>query len=246
MGHLKSTFIKKIAIILAMFLPLFSFSQVYQTKNIGAQEFFDSIQNKDVSILDVRTLNEFNGAHIAKAININIYDPNFQNSVLTLPKDKPVYVYCLSGNRSLHAANFLIQSGYTKVYNLTRGIISWNALSLPVEKNITAQATPQVNNYSISQFESIINSEKIIFVDFYAPWCAPCKEMMPMMEELEKEYAGKIKIIKVNTDASKELTSHLKIASIPYLVLYKEGKPLFKYEGKLTKQELITQFNQNL
>lgn len=90
-----------------------------------------------------------------------------------------------------------------------------------------------------------MNSDTLVFVDFYAPWCGPCRRMMPMIDSLKLEYHNKVKIVKVNTDASKKLVKELKLASVPYLVLYRSGNELFSHGGPLEREEIEKIFVRN-
>lgn len=88
-------------------------------------------KNKNIQLIDVRTPEEFNINHLTGAINYNIADSTLYNQVNHLDKNKPVYVYCRSGARSLKAADFLKEQGF-KVFNLKGGIIDWQAKDLPL------------------------------------------------------------------------------------------------------------------
>ncbi len=95
--------------------------------NLNASEFSKKIvEDKSAVILDVRTPNEFNDGHIPSSILIDIYNPNFQNKIMELEKDKSYYIYCRSGSRSYHAGNYMRQVGFLNVYHLEEGILSWN------------------------------------------------------------------------------------------------------------------------
>jgi thioredoxin 1 len=73
-------------------------------------------------------------------------------------------------------------------------------------------------------FESdVLKSNLPVVVDFYADWCGPCKMIAPIMEELSKEYDGKVKFVKVNTDDNQELAVRYEVMSIPYVVFFKSG-----------------------
>ena len=84
----------------------------------------------DIQLIDVRTTNEFNRGHIKNAVNINYYDGNFYEQMSKLDKNKELYIYCRSGNRSGRAAAKLKEQGFTKIYDLQGGILNWTRNSL--------------------------------------------------------------------------------------------------------------------
>lgn len=89
--------------------------------------------NSSIQLVDVRTPEEFNTGHLAKAVNMNIYDDDFAQKTATLSKEKPVYVYCAVGGRSGQAAAMLTKAGY-KVYDLAGGYKAWSAAKKPIVK----------------------------------------------------------------------------------------------------------------
>jgi len=92
----------------------------------------------------------------------------------------------------------------------------------------------------------IFKGEKPCVVDFYADWCRPCKMVAPIMEELAKEYEGKINIYKVNVDNEKELSQYFKIESIPaILFIPKDGEPSLQ-AGAMTKEQYKQIFDELL
>jgi thioredoxin 1 len=97
------------------------------------------------------------------------------------------------------------------------------------EKNIT----------SVDQFEKeVINSELPSMVDFWAPWCAPCQMISPAVEELSKEYEGKVNVVKVNIDEAKELSGKYGVMSIPNLLFFKGGDQVDQVIGSVEKDKL--------
>lgn len=94
-------------------------------KNVNSTEFKSLLAKKEGVLLDVRTVFEFDSGHLMGADQLNYYACNFKQSLLLLPKDKPVYVYCKTGYRSNKAAQILKENGYTNIYNLQNGIEEW-------------------------------------------------------------------------------------------------------------------------
>ena len=88
----------------------------------------------DIQLIDVRTPREFEGGHLKGAKIINFYDKDFFDQMSKLDKDKELYIYCRSGNRSGKAAKKLKMMGFTKIYDLQGGILNWNRNKLEVVK----------------------------------------------------------------------------------------------------------------
>ena len=84
----------------------------------------------------------------------------------------------------------------------------------------------------------VINSNIPVLVDFWAPWCGPCKMIAPVIEELAVEYARKVKVGKLNTDENMNVTGQLQVTSIPTLIIFKDKKPVQRIVGFKSKIEL--------
>jgi len=90
-----------------------------------------------------------------------------------------------------------------------------------------------------SNFKSeVTDSEMPVLVDFWAPWCGPCKMIAPVLEELAKEYDGRVKVVKLNVDDSPNTASEFGIRSIPTLLLFKNGKVFEQTVGAQSKENL--------
>jgi thioredoxin 1 len=94
--------------------------------------------------------------------------------------------------------------------------------------------------------QEINESSGVAVVDFWAEWCGPCKMIAPIIEEIAKEFEGKVKVCKVNVDENQKLASEFNIMAIPTIVFFKNGKPVERSVGFQSKQNLIKKINQLL
>ncbi|MGG1614386.1 thioredoxin [Paenibacillus sp. FSL K6-2441] len=89
-----------------------------------------------------------------------------------------------------------------------------------------------------STFKEMVQTEGITVVNFWAAWCGPCRMFAPVLEEFEKEANDSIKVVKVNVDENPVISSQFQIMSIPTTIIFKDGQPLYKEIGILSKGEL--------
>ncbi|HEU4952501.1 MAG TPA: thioredoxin [Holophagaceae bacterium] len=94
-----------------------------------------------------------------------------------------------------------------------------------------------VAHISDAEFPTAVK-DGVTLVDFWAPWCGPCKAIAPMLDELAGELGGKAKIVKINVDDNPEVAGSFGIMSIPTLILFKDGKPVNKLVGGQPKPQL--------
>ena len=85
-------------------------------------------------IIDVRTADEFNSGHLAKAVNIDYYSPNFKSNIAKLDRNIEYLIYCRTGVRGAAATQIMLDIGFTRVYNLTGGILEWTKAGYPTAK----------------------------------------------------------------------------------------------------------------
>lgn len=203
--------------------------------SLSVEEFHKQLNaNGEKNLVDVRTPEEYVGGHLAGFANINWNDTGFAKKIALLPKDRPVYVYCLSGGRSAKAADYLKQQGFGKVYEMEGGLIKWRAAKLPEEK-------PQEKKDALTKadFEKAIGAGKIVLVDFYADWCLPCKQMEPFIKEIEKEKAAAVDVLRINIDENSELAKELGIDALPVLRIYKNAKISWEHKGLTDKKTVV-------
>jgi len=87
-------------------------------------------------------------------------------------------------------------------------------------------------------FEAMLAENELVFVDFYADWCGPCKAVAPVVERLAREYAGRVTFGKLNTDGNQETARRLRISSIPALMLFRDGKLVTRTGGYQSEAQL--------
>lgn len=91
-----------------------------------------------------------------------------------------------------------------------------------------------------SNFESeVLKSDIPVLVDFWAPWCGPCRSMAPIIDDLAKEFEGKVKVGKVNVDENRNLAGSYGVMSIPTLIFFKDGKNIDQFVGYTAKSTLV-------
>ncbi len=101
--------------------------------------------------------------------------------------------------------------------------------------------------FNKENFEAeVLTSELPVLVDFYADWCGPCKMMAPLVHQLAEEYAGKVKIGKINVDENVEIAQKYRVMSIPTFVFFKQGEVVATAVGGMSKNDLAQKIDREL
>ena len=105
-------------------------------------------------------------------------------------------------------------------------------------------ATFDVNDSDFE--EKVLKSDTPVLVDFWAPWCGPCRMVSPVVDAIAGEYGGKIKVVKLNTDQNPTVASHYGIRTIPTLMIFKGGRQVDIVVGAVLKPTLIQTLEQHI
>lgn len=92
----------------------------------------------------------------------------------------------------------------------------------------------------MNTFSDIINGDKPVLVDFFATWCGPCKALTPILKEVKTELGDHISIIKIDVDKNEALASQFQVRGVPTMLLFRNGKQLWRQSGVLSKNELVS------
>lgn len=199
---------------------------------------------KDEQIVDVRTPEEYQNGFIADAKNINVYDADFKTQIAKLDKTKPVFVYCKAGGRSADAAKKFVELGFTEVYDLQGGMMGWENQKLPVT-TANSKSTKKAG-MSVVDYNKMVKENAIVLVDFYAPWCGPCKKMTPVVDSLKTVYKdNNVNIVKINVDENNDLVGYFGLDNIPVVKVYKDGTLVQEEQGYVSPEELSIMIKKN-
>ena len=117
--------------------------------------------------------------------------------------------------------------------------MKWRGANLP-EANDNKTVS---KGMTMQQYNDLLNSGKFVLIDFYADWCAPCKKMKPYLEEISKDMASTVEVIRINADDNQSLCKELKIDALPVLQLYQDKKMIWNHTGFIEKSGVVKQLN---
>jgi len=126
-----------------------------------------------------------------------------------------------------------------------------NRINIPPQDQVPVcgkckSALPWVVAGSDISFRKELETSTPVLVDFWAEWCAPCRMTTPVLEDLAREKAGRIKVVKINVDQNPATSGQFNIRSIPTMILFKKGKPVETLVGAMSKDELLDRLGPHL
>ena len=203
-------------------------------QTLDVKTYADKLKNTEKpQLLDVRTPEEFGVEHLENADNVNVNSPDFATKAAQYDKSKPIFVYCKVGGRSAQAADKLVAMGFTEVYNLEGGIMKWTTAGMP-----KAGQTAKTGGMTVEDYQKLVASDKKVLINFTAVWCAPCQKMKPYILKMQEEMKDQIKIVRVDADENKSLTEAMKIEGLPMIIIYENGKEVWRNLGYISEEDL--------
>lgn len=207
---------------------------------LSPEEFKTQMEQTDNEILlDVRTPQEYANGYIDGAKNIDWNGGSFEQQVAKLDKTKPVYVYCHAGGRSAAAAKKLKSLGFKEVYDLDGGYSNW-------KRTMSKKSSGNLKGMTEKDFETLLETDKLVLVDFYADWCKPCKMLEPNLMAIGEENANTVKVVRINADDNEQLSANLSITALPTILFYKNGQLTNRHLGYVGKDGLQEMVNNSL
>ncbi|RFS24622.1 thioredoxin [Chitinophaga silvatica] len=221
--------------VLAVAIALCSTSTLVaqQSGSIDAVAFEKGIQQAGVQIFDVRTAGEFSTGHLPNALQADYTKQDeFKSRVQYLDKQKPVYVYCLSGGRSSAAAKWMRENGFANVVELQGGINAWKQAGKGLDG-----VTDSKSQQSIEDYNKAIAAKGYVLTDVGAKWCPPCRQMEPVLEKFFNSHKN-VKKVLVDGGKDTEIMKSINATTLPTFIIYKDGKEVWRKQGVLELKEL--------
>jgi rhodanese-related sulfurtransferase len=212
---------------LILLFTLTGFSQDKGASSIVLLDaFYSKIKaQKNPQIIDARGPEEFALNHIEGALNFNLKSENYEKAVAALNPSQPVFIYSIAAYRSGLLSTELIKKGFSEVYILDGGIAAWIGGGKSFYTNLKSKLT-------LPEYKKIIADNEYVLVDIGSKYCATCKTVKPILENLRTQYGEKLKIVQIELEESPQVIADLKTVKVfPTLILYQKGKIVFKKDG---------------
>lgn len=214
-------------------------------KDVDAATFKTLVEADKGIILDVRTPEEIAQGYINNASMVDYYDEQFIEKINLIDKDKEVYVYCRSGGRSSEAIKILQDHGFKKIYQLEKGIKSWQDAGFSLVQTET-QTDAHIKTMTLDELTDLLKTDKPVLIDFHTVWCAPCKKMAPIIDAIETDYKDQAIVMRVDVDKSKDVAKAYNIQAVPVFIVFKNGLPQWTHNGIIAKEALAAELDKAL
>lgn len=211
---------------LILLFTIVGVSQNKSSNTVSLDVFYSKIQNeKKPQIIDARGPEEFALNHIKGAVNFNLESKDYTQQVAKLDKTKPVFTYSIGAGRSVWLADELLKNGFKEAYSLEGGIANWIGSGKPFYSNSKSKLT-------LAEYNKIIAENKDVLVDIGSVYCGACKKVKPVLETIKAQYGPNLKIVEIDLEDNTQVIADLKTIKVfPTLILYQNGKIVFKKEG---------------
>ncbi|WP_080904246.1 thioredoxin domain-containing protein [Parabacteroides sp. Marseille-P3160] len=212
-----------------------------QNKSLTIKEFAEKLDKAvHPQILDARSPEEFTQNRIKGAINVNLADSiALKNIVDKLKPHYPTFTYSINTGRSTILAKKLLDQGFKEVYALPGGLANWVGSGYPLE-------TSKGSGLTTEQFKQLTQSDKLVLIDFGSKYCGGCRRLIPVLDSLKNENQKGLKIVRLELDENPGLIKEQKIEVLPTLLLFKQGKPVWKNKGFITASALFQKIQEHI
>ncbi|TCN58820.1 sulfurtransferase [Flavobacterium circumlabens] len=223
---MKNKILKNNVLTVLLFFTVIGFSQDKSSSVVLLDAFYSKIKSqKNPQIIDARGPEEFALNHIEGALNFNTKSENFEKATAALNPSQPVFIYSIAAYRSGLLATELTKKGFSEVYILEGGIANWIGGGKPFYTNLKSKLT-------LPEYKKIVADHNYVLVDIGSKYCATCKTVKPILENLRTQYGEKLKIVQIELEESPQVIADLKTVRVfPTLILYQNGKIVFKKDG---------------
>jgi thioredoxin len=204
--------------------------------SVTAKVLEEKIATK-AAVFDVRKPGEYDAEHI---VDVPSTPLDFLNEHLAeFPKEEPFYLHCAGGYRSMIAASIVKARGYHNVINVLGGFDAIKKTGIKTTNYVCPSTLKNKELAIMSNFYSIIKSEKPVLVDFFATWCGPCQTLAPILKQVKDSLGDRITIVKIDVDKNQQMAAQYQVRGVPTMILFQAGRQLWRQSGVVSKEEII-------